>query len=465
MLNYKRKGFFTLALQLLNMKKTLLSLAILWAAYSNAQDLRYYNKVFTDVKKDSNIVYGNNYGYDLLAGELGLTSKDLDLDIYQPAGDTLKNRPLIIWAHGGSFLGGSKEDADIVYFCNEFSQRGFVNASITYRYGYEQPIDSVNAVRTVYRALQDGRAAVRYLRSKADSLGIDPSRIYFGGTSAGAFIALNITYLNLPSEVPAYLDTNERLSVNTIRGFGLDGIEGLTNDIQESSEIQGIINFCGATKVTSWMDDDYSSSVPVISMHGTRDGTVPFGTRVINLNDLTPIPEQPAIPIIGVQGSYDIDRHADKQGYTSKFYTWYGADHVPYINFHSDSISALYMDTLMSFTVKHVYEDFLGLGTVDGLAENDPPCDFNNGDTLPCVTSVYNGELEQQEVSIYPNPGSDFLNIELNNSHQVKVMNQIGKIMFESSLSKGKSRIDTKNWSRGVYFIQSGTTTTKWIKN
>lgn len=437
------------------MKRFLLLLLFCSAAFnSKAQSLRYFDKIFDTVDTIKNIVYGSNFTYNALEAQFGLTEADLLLDIYKPSGDTLMNRPLIIWAHGGSFLGGTKNDADIVYFCNEFAKRGFVTASIEYRLGYELPIDSVNAVRTVYRAIQDGRAAVRYMRSKADSLGIDPNRIYFGGTSAGSFIGLNITYLNQSSEVPNYLDTNERLSINTIRGFGLDGIEGLTNNINESSQIQGIINFCGATKTTAWLNDNAAKNTPIISMHGTEDGTVPYATRVINLNDLTPIPPQIPIPIVEVQGSYDIDRYLDDEvNSSSAFYTWYGADHVPYISFNSTEIGRLYMDTLMSFTVKHVYENFLGLGTVAGLNENEAPCDFNNGDTSPCENTVGVNSFNDNTFSVYPMPFSNELHLEFNGNLNIEIINITGEKIFSKKMSQS-AIINTEKWKKGFYLLK-----------
>ena len=443
---------------------------LLFSVAATAQDVRFFDKIFQDVKKDSNIVYGSNYTYNFMNVSIGLIEEDQTIDIYQPVGDTAALRPLIIWAHGGSFMGGTKDDADIVHFCNEFAQRGFVTASINYRLGFELPIDSVEAVRTVYRALQDGRAAVRYMRSIADSLNIDTSKIYFGGTSAGAFIALNMVYLNLNEEVPSYLDTNERLSINAIRGFGLDNIEGLTNTIDESSDIDGIINFCGATKTLDWLADDYAINTPIISMHGTEDGTVPYATRVINVNDITPIPPQVPLPIVKVLGSYDIDKYLDNTSATSKFYTWYGADHVPYINFHSDSISNLYMDTLMSFTVKHVFEDFLGLGTVTGLGENEPPCDYNNGLVLPCA--AYNGvdDLVKNESTAYPNPFNTVLNFNFNSDNSsILIFNALGRIVYSNNNVGNTLALETKEWKTGVYFVKIknriGTQEFKLIKN
>lgn len=438
--------------------KSILTLFLFLVSFLvSAQNKRYYDKIFTDVKKTADILYGSNFTYDATQGQVGLTQQNLFLDIYEPVGDTVTNRPLIIWAHGGSFLNGTRNDADIVFFCNEFAKRGFVTVSIQYRLGYEQPVDSVNATRTVFRALQDGRAAIRFMRSVAEQYKIDKKRVYFGGTSAGAFIALNVAFLNLPSEVPSFVDTTQRSVVNLFKGLG--GIEGTTNNIKESSEIQGVINFCGATRFVSWMDDKFSSNVPVISMHGTADATVPYATRVINLNDLTPLPPEPAIPIIEVQGSYDIDRHAKKKGYSSVFYTWYGAPHVPYIRFNTSPAAALYMDSLMSFTVKHVYENFLGFGQVAGLTENAPPCDFNNGDKSPCkTTSVFN-QLVLNDTRIYPNPVNNLLHVFFEDAKTTKLLASIydlsGKKLFTRELNSGNTEeFNVSDLAPGYYTLQ-----------
>jgi para-nitrobenzyl esterase len=417
-------------------------------SFAQCEMPRYFDKIFSDVVVTTDLLYGSNYSYNALNGEVGLEQQDLFLDIYTPplADTNYGKRPVIIFAHGGSFLGGVKEDKDIVYFCNEYAKRGFVTASIQYRLGYELPIDSVNATRAVYRALQDGRAAIRYIKSVANQYYIDTNKVYFGGTSAGAFIALNMAYLNLPSEVPSYVDTSARTTTN-IRG--LDGIEGKTNALTNSSKFHGIINFCGATKTVAWMNDAYSKSIPVISMHGTEDGTVPYGTRVINLNDLTPLPPQPAVPIVEVQGSCPIHEQADKINTKNAFYTWYGADHVPYINFDTDSIAALYMDTLMSFTTKHINELFFNCTNVDGLEPNASDCDINT--SVKTQTS--------NVLKVYPNPAQDQLFIGLDGLtvDELSVYGVDGSLVYHRNGFNGLP-IDTKDWKTGMYFIriQSG---------
>ena len=96
---------------------------------------RYASDTFTNVTTTSNIVFGSN-----IAANGSTTS--LTMDVYQPTGDIETKRPLIIWAHGGSFIGGSKTDADVVALSQAFTKKGYVCVSINYRLGLT-PFDSV----------------------------------------------------------------------------------------------------------------------------------------------------------------------------------------------------------------------------------------------------------------------------------------------------------------------------------
>ena len=80
---------------------------------------RYQSDIYTNVDVTSNIQYGSNL-------DLDNNNVNLMMDIYQPQGDTASMRPLVIFAHGGSFIGGSKTSADMVYFCTELAKKGYV---------------------------------------------------------------------------------------------------------------------------------------------------------------------------------------------------------------------------------------------------------------------------------------------------------------------------------------------------
>ena len=101
------------------------------------------------------------------------------MDIYEPNGDTETARPLIIWAHGGSFIGGSKTDGDVVTLADKFVKKGYVFASINYRIGNDWPITQASATKAVVRAVQDMKASIRFFykdRVTADTYKIDTTK-------------------------------------------------------------------------------------------------------------------------------------------------------------------------------------------------------------------------------------------------------------------------------------------------
>ena len=76
------------------------------------------------------------------------------MDIYEPEGDTMEDRPVIIFAHSGAFFTGSKEAQDMVELCKESARRGYVAISMEYRLGLNI-LSSYSGERAVYRGVQD----------------------------------------------------------------------------------------------------------------------------------------------------------------------------------------------------------------------------------------------------------------------------------------------------------------------
>ena len=191
---------------------------------------------------------------------------DLFLDIYYPEFDTNTSRPLLVAAHGGGFLGGSKNAGQIVKLCKEFAQRGYVTASISYRLGFRNehdPIlgafhefyayDEAEMIRAIYRSVQDARGAIRFLKGQANNYGIDTTNVFIGGESAGGFIALHTAYMKQPDEKPDA--TFEQPNANYYDIFGsitsslarpdLGSIEGDLNLNGTTSDVKGAINIYG----------------------------------------------------------------------------------------------------------------------------------------------------------------------------------------------------------------------------
>src|SRR5205085_5162516 len=82
---------------------------------------RYDQEIFSSVNITSNVNYGSNT-------TAGGATQVLKLDVYEPDGDNLSVRPLIIWVHGGSFIAGTKNDIDVTSLCEHFAKRGYVCA-------------------------------------------------------------------------------------------------------------------------------------------------------------------------------------------------------------------------------------------------------------------------------------------------------------------------------------------------
>jgi hypothetical protein len=272
----------------------------------------------------------------------------LTMDIYEPEGDTLPLRPVIFWAFGGSFTAGVRQSPDIVRLAQTFARKGYVCVSIDYRLGTNGE-SLQEAVGAVIRGVHDGKAAVRWLRKHAVEEGntyrVDTAQIFFGGVSAGGFIALHMAYMDSYDKLLQLVDT---AGLTTRPGLQGD-LEGASGNPGYSSKIKGIINLCGAVGSAQWIDP---GDEPVISLHGTEDGTVPYARDEITaLGDFG----------LFVDGSYVIDSVARRRGVDSYLYTWPGLDHVPFIRLDLTQIllnglfDEVIMDTTVNFITRHLF--------------------------------------------------------------------------------------------------------------
>src|SRR5215204_5331778 len=151
--------------------------------------LRYRDDVFTAVTKTSGITYAS------AVDQTGATVT-LKLDMFQPTGDTVTKRPVIVWVHGGNFNAGDRTSPELVDEATVFGKKGFVSVSIDYRLAPTGCLGgNINQCITgINQAREDAQTAVRWLRTNAAQYKIDPDRIAIGGSSAGAITALSVGY-------------------------------------------------------------------------------------------------------------------------------------------------------------------------------------------------------------------------------------------------------------------------------
>jgi acetyl esterase/lipase len=103
---------------------------------------------------------------------------ELRLDIYRPPAGTEK-RMATIHIHGGGFTGGSKDT--LSERVPPYASRGYVGLAVQYRLAGQAKWPA---------QIEDVKAAIRWARANAKSLGVDPDRIGVVGHSAGGHLAL-----------------------------------------------------------------------------------------------------------------------------------------------------------------------------------------------------------------------------------------------------------------------------------
>ncbi|MCF7560500.1 alpha/beta hydrolase [Sabulilitoribacter multivorans] len=134
---------------------------------------------------------------------------ELLLDIFAPEG--VKNPNLVVWIHGGGWVSGDKKNVPKV-----FVEKGYALVSINYR---------LTGVAQFPAQVHDVKAAIRFLRANASEYNIDAKKIVLAGSSAGGHLAALVGVTSNHEE--------------------LEGTVG--NFLNESSEVQGIIDFYGPT--------------------------------------------------------------------------------------------------------------------------------------------------------------------------------------------------------------------------
>ncbi|MFC5463052.1 alpha/beta hydrolase fold domain-containing protein [Massilia niabensis] len=105
-------------------------------------------------------------------------SRCLKLDLYLPAQAPRGGTPVVVLVHGGGWNAGYR--SEFVPMALRLAQRGYAAATISYRLAGEAGYPA---------AVDDTRAAVRWVRRHAERHGIDPQRIALAGGSAGAQVA------------------------------------------------------------------------------------------------------------------------------------------------------------------------------------------------------------------------------------------------------------------------------------
>lgn len=294
----------------------------------NCHSTRYLDTLSGDFLVYQNIRYATADPYGILP------SQDLHFDFYEPFGDTLSARPLILFSYGGAFLIGDKSQPFVPDFCRYFAKRGYVAAAINYRLGYNT-LDQGSAERAAYRAVQDVRAALRFLVQRYQAYRIDTSNIFLAGTSAGCVASLHSVFMT-ESDRPA----STYGTLLEPGDLGCADCSGNNDFNNKEVRVKGIINCWGAMLDTNYIDHIPRDNVPVISFHGTNDLIVPY----VYGNPF----QLPIFP--PMYGSKLIHKRLDRLGVFNVLRPFVGAGHEP------ELLNWSYADTIFQEGAQFLYE-------------------------------------------------------------------------------------------------------------
>jgi acetyl esterase len=111
-----------------------------------------------------------------------VNGREMKLYVSKPSDwKSTDQRPAIVFFHGGGWVGGSPSSFN--GHCEYFASRGLVCATVEYR------LIGRGEKETPLVCIQDTKSAMRWVRSHAKDLGIDPNRIASAGGSAGGHLA------------------------------------------------------------------------------------------------------------------------------------------------------------------------------------------------------------------------------------------------------------------------------------
>ena len=184
---------------------------------------------------------------------------ELKLHVFEPQKAAAKARPAIVFFFGGGWVGGTP--SQFYPHCAHLAEHGVVAISAEYR------IRSKHKT-TPFDCVADGKSAIRFVRSHAKEMGIDPDRIAAGGGSAGGHVAA------ATATVPALDDENDDLKVsarpnalvlfnpvydNSSNGYGFDRVKERYAEISPMHNIN-------------------KGMPPAIVFLGTEDKLIPVAT-------------------------------------------------------------------------------------------------------------------------------------------------------------------------------------------
>jgi predicted peptidase len=222
----------------------------------------------------------------------------LDLDLFVPDKKTDGKLPLVLFVHGGGFAGGERQNN--YAFCKYLAQHGYASATITYTlYMKNKKFSCDGALTEKIRAFQFGAndlwQATSFFIANSEKYGIDTSKIFISGSSAGAETILHAAY------------------------WDKDLMKIYPLSLPQNFKYAGLISGSGAIMDLNLITD--KNLIPMFFFHGNGDSTVPYGTASHHYC------KTDASGWLMLFGSYSIYNYAKEKNGMVELYTFCGGGH------------------------------------------------------------------------------------------------------------------------------------------
>jgi len=166
--------------------------------------------------------------------------RELKADVFVPPGD-VRDAPAVLLVHGGGWRGGDR--TQLRGYGVLLGRRGYVCVASEYRLVPESPWPA---------QIHDVKAALRWMRANATSLGINPDKIAIEGNSAGAHLAL------LAAGTP-----------NRPEFEGEGGNPGVPTDVAAAIGVYAPTLF--------WHEESERGGLPIVALHQPGDAAIATG--------------------------------------------------------------------------------------------------------------------------------------------------------------------------------------------
>lgn len=401
------------------------------------------------------------------------------LDIYKPIGDNNCLRPVMILAHGGAWVVESKENSSMQYMARELAKRGWVVANINYRLGTHKAsnyssnllcnslgieacayvADSAEVERANYRAMQDAKGAIRFMKSRNQIDSTDINNVFMAGESAGAFISFSTAFTNDISKKPmsCYAIGNVSSPHSDLASLGcydassdfsrpdLGDIEGTLNLGSYDASLKGVGSFFGGVFDINLLEN-LNTSQTSLYLYAQ-------GSDVIVNYDYGPLFERLSSECFSFLGCTEYEDYPNAYG---------GEGIRNYLETSLVDTSLFYNDIIYNFSGNDCQANGHAIDNPQLRLQNminffsKKIANSGNNPNSNCATIDINPNSNGDSNISVINPFKDFIEIQLTineiNTEYI-LTNMLGKVVAKGQLNTGKNTINTAKFVNGVYLL------------